>query len=247
MTVMTGSIQFDGVSKTFDNGTLAIEDFSATIDPGELVAVVGPSGCGKSTLLRLAAGLTHPSSGVVRVPASKPGFVFQDANLMPWRSVLRNVEIVAQLDGEPKAVRRERALEVLEAVGLGQFTKSLPGQLSGGMRMRVSIARALASRPEVIFFDEPFGALDEITRLKMQEDLQQIVADGRYVSLFITHSVSEAVYLANRVLVMSARPGRIVGEVRVDAPHPRPSDFRFTSEFSELTEQVSELLAEGSH
>jgi NitT/TauT family transport system ATP-binding protein len=242
MTVMTGSIQFDGVSKTFDNGTLAIEDFSATIHPGELVAVVGPSGCGKSTLLRLAAGLTHPSSGVVRVPASKPGFVFQDANLMPWRSVLRNVEIVAQLDGEPKAVRRERALEVLEAVGLGQFTKSLPGQLSGGMRMRVSIARALASRPEVIFFDEPFGALDEITRERLQQELLAIWARTNATVIFVTHSIPEAVFLSDRVVVMSPRPGRIQSIVPIDLPRPRDIVTRELPRFFELATEVREQL-----
>jgi NitT/TauT family transport system ATP-binding protein len=244
---MTRTLVLDDVTKQFATGTVALEDVSLSVSAGEFVSVVGPSGCGKSTLLRLASGLDDVSGGSIEVNAHSTSYVFQEATLLEWRSALRNVELVGELRGVGKADRRRAAQEALDLVGLTGFEKQHPRQLSGGMRMRVSIARALASRPEVIFFDEPFGALDEITRLKMQEDLQQIVADGRYVSLFITHSVSEAVYLANRVLVMSARPGRIVGEVRVDAPHPRPSDFRFTSEFSELTEQVSDLLAEGSH
>ncbi|MFT4286348.1 ABC transporter ATP-binding protein [Nocardioides sp.] len=238
-------VVFDAVGKEFPNGVVALTDLSLTVRPGEFVSVVGPSGCGKSTLLQLAAGLTHPTSGYVEVPDALPGVVFQDANLLPWRSVHRNVELADALAGVPRGRRRQRAEAAIATVGLADFADQLPVRLSGGMRMRVAIARALVTDPGLLLFDEPFGALDEITRLTLQDELQRVVAARNAAAVFITHSVTEAVYLSTRVIVMSARPGRIVADIEVDAPRPRDHSFRYTPAFAELSARVSRALAEG--
>ncbi|MCX4705154.1 ABC transporter ATP-binding protein [Streptomyces sp. NBC_01352] len=245
-TSVEAALRFDGVDKYFDNGTTALTGLDLSIAPGEFVAVVGPSGCGKSTLLRLASGLDSATGGTVHAPADSVGYVFQDPTLLPWRTVLANVELPAELAGTPKAERRARALDALRLVGLDGFEKQLPGQLSGGMRMRVSLARALMTQPSLFLFDEPFGALDEMTRLRMQEELQRIFADAGFAALFITHSVTEAVFLAGRVVVMSARPGRITASFDVPFPHPRPAELRYDPEFGRIAGEVSATLRGGS-
>ena len=227
-------------------GTVALTDVSLTLNPGDFITVVGPSGCGKSTLLRLACGLETVSQGEVRASASSTGYVFQDPTLLEWRTALGNVELVPELRGEPRARRRQRAREMLDTVGLAGFAGQHPRRLSGGMRMRVSIARALVGEPDLALFDEPFGALDEITRLQLQTELQRLFVLKRFAGLFITHSVSEAVYLSTRVLVMSGRPGRLVAEIDVPWSYPRPPELRYSPEFAALTGQVSQALGEHS-
>jgi NitT/TauT family transport system ATP-binding protein len=235
-------LTLDDVGLRYPNGTRALAGVSLALREGEFVGVVGPSGCGKSTLLRLAAGLMAPSEGTVRRESERVGFVFQDPTLLPWRSVRRNVELVGELGGLPRTERIGRAIESLRRVGLSDVADQRPGTLSGGMRMRVSLARALSVRPSLYLFDEPFAAVDEITRADLGDRLQDLyVADG-FAALFVTHSVAEAVYLSSRVLVMSGRPGPILGEVAVPVPYPRRPDLRFTPEFAELTARVSALL-----
>ncbi|NEE04458.1 ABC transporter ATP-binding protein [Phytoactinopolyspora halotolerans] len=235
-----------GVCKTFSTGTVALTDVSLEVAAGDLVSVVGPSGCGKSTLLRLASGLDAVSGGTIQVNAAATSFVFQEPTLLEWRSAQKNVELIDELRGVPRAERRRRATEALELVGLTGFERQFPRQLSGGMRMRVSLARSLVAEPDLALFDEPFGALDEITRLRMQTELQRIFRLKQFAGLFITHSVSEAVYLSNRVLVMSGRPGRIVADIAIPWQYPRPPELRYQAEFAALTGQVSAAL-EGGH
>jgi NitT/TauT family transport system ATP-binding protein len=243
---MTRTLVLDDVTKQFDTGTVALEDVSLTVAAGEFVSVVGPSGCGKSTLLRLASGLDDVTTGGIEVNAHSTSYVFQEATLLEWRSALRNVELVGELRGLGKADRRRAAREALDLVGLTGFEKQHPRQLSGGMRMRVSIARALVAEPDLALFDEPFGALDEITRLHLQTELQRLFALKQFAGLFITHSVSEAVYLSTRVLVMSGRPGRVVADLPVPWAYPRPPELRFSPEFAALTGEVSAALGEHS-
>lgn len=235
-------IEFSDVTKRFDTGTVAVENAGLTVQGGEFVAVVGPSGCGKSTLLRMAAGLETPTSGTVQLQRSSVGFVFQEPTLLPWRSVRANVELCAELGGAPPGDTKQRAVEALSAVGLEQFADQLPKTLSGGMKMRASIARALTLSPEVLLLDEPFGALDEMTRLDMQVELQRLYAERKFTAMFVTHSMSEAVYLASRVVVMTPRPGRIAGIVDVDFTYPRPPELRFDPRFTDYVAEVSALL-----
>ena len=250
------ALRFTGVAKRFGTGTLALADVDLTVAPGEFVSVVGPSGCGKSTLLRLASGLAEPGAGRIELRSDRLAYVFQDPTLLPWRSAQANVELVLELSTGAgrlaKPERRARAAAALRTVGLAGFERQLPAHLSGGMRMRVSLARALVLDPDLFLFDEPFGALDEITRLHMQEELQRLFlagSAGAAVSvgaLFITHSVSEAVFLSDRVLVMSARPGRIVADIEVPFDRPRRPELRFDPEFGRLAAQVSTALT-GAH
>lgn len=245
---MTPALTLDAVSKTFSDGTQALDALDLTLAPGELVTLVGPSGCGKTTALRLAAGLEQPSVGRVIRPGADGAvvsYVFQDPTLLEWRTALRNVELVGELRGRPKAERRERAREALDAVGLAGFHDRYPRQLSGGMRMRVSLARSLVADPALALFDEPFGALDEITRLDLQTQLQHLVTERGFAGLFITHSVSEAVYLSHRVLVMAPRPGHVLAAVEIPWGHPRPPELRYTAEFAEVSGHVSALLRQG--
>ncbi|WP_067700137.1 ABC transporter ATP-binding protein [Nocardia jejuensis] len=241
-------ISFAGVGKRYDGkgsgDVVALTGIDLQVREGEFVAVVGPSGCGKSTLLRLASGLERPSSGTVAVRTDSVGFIFQEATLLPWRKVLRNVELSAELRGIDRGTRRARATRALDAVGLTDFAGKLPGQLSGGMRMRVSLARALALEPRLMLLDEPFGALDEITRLSMQEELLRLYRDNVFTALFITHSVSEAVFLAGRVVVMSARPGRAHEVIDIDLPAARTRELRFDPAYTELVSRVSRSLKE---
>jgi len=236
------SLRFDHVSMVFPDGTHAVDDVTFSLGPGELVSVVGPSGCGKSTLLRIASGLATASGGQVEVDTGDVGYVFQDATLLPWRNVQANVELLAELHGVPKDERRRLAAEAIELVWLQGFERQMPRRLSGGMKMRVSLARSLTLKPGVFLFDEPFGALDEITREKLNDELLRLFDSQRFAGLFVTHSVSEAVFLSTRVLVMSPRPGRILADVPVPFPYPRAPELRFTPEFAALAGEVSAAL-----
>jgi NitT/TauT family transport system ATP-binding protein len=229
----------------FDTGTVALEGVDLTVRRGEFVTVVGPSGCGKSTLLRIASGLETATTGTVSVSTRRIGYVFQDATLLPWRSVQRNIELLAELNGQSKQERRRNAAAAIELVGLAGFETSLPKQLSGGMRMRTSLARSLTLDPELFLFDEPFGALDEITRERLNDELLRLFVEQQFAGLFITHSVSEAVYLSTKVVVMSGRPGHIVRTFDIPFPMPRDPDIRYTPEFAELVGEVGHALREG--
>ena len=239
------ALAFQDVSMVFPNGTHALQTVSFQVNWGEFVAVVGPSGCGKSTLLRIAAGLENATGGRVRGGGTNLGFVFQDATLLPWRTVQANVELLGELHRLSREERARRAEDAIKVVGLKGFEKNHPNQLSGGMRMRVSLARTLTMKPEVALFDEPFGALDEITRGRLNDELLRLFMLERFAGLFVTHSIPEATFLASRVLVMSGRPGRVLGEVKVPFSYPRPPELRFDPEFARVAGQVSALLREG--
>jgi NitT/TauT family transport system ATP-binding protein len=239
------SLRFEAVGMVFPDGTKALDDVSFEVAPGELVTVVGPSGCGKSTLLRIASGLTEPTSGRVVVDRDSLGYVFQDPTLLPWRTVQRNVELLAELAGVEKGQRRRLAADAIQMVGLSGFESKYPKQLSGGMRMRASLARSLVLKPQAFMFDEPFGALDEITRERLNDELLRLFQLEGFAGLFITHSIQEAVFLSTRVLVMSARPGRLIGDFAVDFPYPRNPDLRYEPEFGELSGTISHALRGG--
>ncbi len=249
-------IDVRGVSKTFGRGaevTHALQDATLAVAPGEFVAIIGPSGCGKSTLLRIVGDLIDPSSGTVTVKGKTPrqarldrdyGIVFQTPVLYEWRTVLRNVELPLEIMGRPRAEWDGRARDMLSLVGLGDFQRHYPWQLSGGMQQRVAIARALVFNPSILLMDEPFGALDELTRERLNLELLNIWSQTSATVLFITHSISEAVFLSNRVMVMSPRPGRIERTVAVDLPRPRTAHTRATPRFFELVTRVREGLRE---
>lgn len=238
----TPTLSFRNVTKDFATGTRALTGVSLDISRGEFVSVVGPSGCGKSTLLRLAAGLDDVTYGTLSVDADVTSFVFQDPTLLEWRSAQKNVELVGELAGVSAEERRRRAKETLDLVGLTGFENQHPRELSGGMRMRVSIARAIVAEPQLALFDEPFGALDEITRLKMQTELQRIFQMKAFAALFITHSISEAVYLSSRVIVMSGRPGEVVDDIELPWSYPRPPELRYEPEFGRIAGHLSQAL-----
>jgi NitT/TauT family transport system ATP-binding protein len=242
----TESLSFDRTGMIFPDGTEAVRDVSFTVRKGEFVTIVGPSGCGKSTLLKIASGLLEPTSGAVEVDRDRLGYVFQDATLLPWRTVRGNVELLAELHSVPKAERAELAVAAIELVGLTGFENHYPRSLSGGMKMRASLARTLTLKPPVFLFDEPFGAVDEITREHLNEETQRLFQLEGFAGLFITHSISEAVFMSTRVLVMSARPGRIVAEFDIPFDYPRNPDLRFDPEFARLSGEVSHALR-GSH
>ena len=241
------ALRLSGVTRTFPEGTVALQGVDLVVENGEFVSIVGPSGCGKSTLLRIVSGLDRQSTGSVTVEANKVGYVFQDPTLLPWRSVVKNVELFAELDGLPRSERQRRVKEAVELVGLDGFERHRPGALSGGMRMRVSLARSLVLRPDLFLFDEPFGALDEMTRERLNDELLQLFITRKFASLFITHSVAEAVFLSHRVVVMSPRPGTLVGEVSVPFPYPRLPPIRFTDDFARVAGEVSRLLRDVAH
>ena len=242
MTTVTGTLQFDNVGMTFPDGTDALENVSLSVAPGEFVTVVGPSGCGKSTLLRIASHLETQTQGACAVDRDSIGYVFQDATLLPWRTVQRNIELLAELHGESKQECERRAQEAISLVGLDGFADKYPRQLSGGMRMRASLARSLVMKPRVFLFDEPFGALDEITRERLNDELLALFQREGFAGLFITHSIAEAVYMSTRVLVMSPRPGRITASFDVPFAYPRSHDLRYSPEFAELCGEVSHAL-----
>jgi NitT/TauT family transport system ATP-binding protein len=260
---MSGSpIQLTQVHKRYADGLLALQDVGLRVEPGEFVTLLGPSGCGKSTVLRLVAGLESPTEGQVDAPALKTGargpggaetaFVFQDPTLMPWAPVFDNVWLPLRLAGRSRAEAAPLVRAQLAAVGLGEFERAYPAQLSGGMKMRASIARALVTRPQVLLMDEPFAALDEFTRQKLNDDLLAWWQAGRLSVLFVTHSVFEAVFLSQRVLVMGARPGRVLAELVVDEPYPRSSAFRTSTRYAEICRRATQALetahgAAGAH
>jgi NitT/TauT family transport system ATP-binding protein len=235
------------VTQRFAGGTEALAGLDLGVAPGELLALLGPSGCGKSTALRLMAGLLAPTAGLVERRLPDPhavGFVFQEPTLMPWATVERNVALPLKLLGLPRVEIRRRVGERLERLGLDGFARAYPRQLSGGMRMRVSIARALAARPRLLLLDEPFAALDEITRWRLNDELLDLWRSESLAIVFVTHSVYESAYLATRIAVLSARPGRIVGEIAVDAPAPRGADHRSSEAYLRTCRAVSARLAE---
>ena len=249
-------IEVRSAEKIFPNGTRALAPLDLTVQPGEFVTLLGPSGCGKSTLLKLIANLSEPSDGRLRwwrgdftgvgQAGKRLAFVFQDATLMPWAKVLTNVRLPLDLAGVPKAEAEARSMAALQRVGLETFAKSYPRQLSGGMKMRVSIARALVTEPDLLLMDEPFGALDEFTRNKLDADLLELWWERKLTSIFVTHSIYEAVYLSTRVVVMAARPGRIYREFIIDEPQPRGEAFRNSTRFAELCRELSGILADAS-
>ncbi|MEM9130938.1 MAG: ABC transporter ATP-binding protein [Actinomycetota bacterium] len=246
MSTTSATLSFDGIGMVFPDGTEALSDVSLDIGRGEFVTIVGPSGCGKSTLLKIASGLLEPTSGHVAVDRDRIGYVFQDATLLQWRTVQANVELFGELHDIPKAERRKLASEAIDLVGLSGFENHYPKSLSGGMKMRASLARTLTLRPPVFLFDEPFGAVDEITREHLNDETQQLFMREGFAGLFITHSISEAVFMSTRVLVMSARPGRIVASFDVPFDYPRVPDLRFDPDFARLSGEVS-LALRGGH
>jgi len=242
----TESLSFESIGMIFPDGTEAVRDVSFTIRKGEFVTVVGPSGCGKSTLLKIASGLLAPTAGRVVVDRDRLGYVFQDATLLPWRTVKGNVELLTELHDMPEDERARVAEEAIQLVGLDGFQGHYPNSLSGGMKMRASLARTLTLRPPIFLFDEPFGAVDEITREHLNEETQQLFQREGFAGLFITHSIGEAVFMSTRVLVMSARPGRIIDEFEVPFEYPRSPELRFDPAFAKLSGEVSYALR-GSH
>ena len=250
----TGSalLALRGVGKVFPTGTLALANLDFEVCAGEFLSLLGPSGCGKSTALRIIAGLTAPSQGGVEWRAEgmtadktgRIGFVFQEPTLMPWASVFDNVALPLVLKSVAGETTSKQVNAVLERVGLAKFATAFPHELSGGMRMRVSIARALVTEPELLLMDEPFAALDEITRFKLNNDLLQVWQATGTTVIFVTHSVFESVYLSNRILVMTARPGRISAELAIEAPYPRDQNFRTSAEYAAYCRCTSTALAE---
>ncbi len=242
-------IQFTAVSKKFRNGAMALEGISLRIERGEFVTLLGPSGCGKSTLLKLASGLSPASEGQVQVNGMTPenarelmGFIFQDATLLPWRTVEENVGLGLELEYSARALRKQRVAQMLELVSLSRVSRHYPRQLSGGMKMRASIARALVSRPRILLMDEPFAALDEMTRDRMNEEVLRLYAEQKWTVLFVTHSVSEAVFLSTRIVILAANPGRVVREIPIDLPWPRTAATRELRAFEEAVTRASRLL-----
>ena len=236
------ALSLSNISMTFPYGTQAIDDVDLTIERGEFVTIVGPSGCGKSTLLRIVSGLEAQTSGTCEVDRTSLGYVFQDSVLLPWRNVQRNVELNAELQGIGKEQRRDLAQQAINLVNLDNHKSKYPHQLSGGMKMRCSLARSLVSKPQVFLFDEPFGALDEMTREHLNDELLSIFQLEKFAGLFITHSIQEAVFLSTRVLVMSAQPGRIVAEYHIQFPFPRLPEIRYSPEFAEICGRISNDL-----
>jgi NitT/TauT family transport system ATP-binding protein len=245
-------VTLGNVGKTFANGVVALDRLNLDVWPGELVSLVGPSGCGKSTALRLIAGLSEPSSGridwrhpdVAKIAGpDRIGFVFQEPTLMPWATVAANVRLPLKLRGlDPTAPARVEA--ALARVGLAAFASSYPRELSGGMKMRVSIARALVTEPKLLLMDEPFAALDEITRFRLNNDLLELWRSLGKTVVFVTHSVFESVYLSQRIVVMTPRPGRVFTELAIDAPYPRDERFRTSAMYAGYCRQASEALAQ---
>ena len=247
-------VSLRSVSKTFDNGTEALRGFSLDAGKGQFLSLLGPSGCGKSTALRILAGLAEPSVGTVEWhdglgPASlgkrEIGFVFQEPTLMPWASVFDNVWLPLRLKGVARAAARDPIIESLAMVGLESFAESYPRELSGGMRMRVSIARALVTRPQLLLMDEPFAALDEITRFRLNDELLSLWQKFGWTVVFVTHSVFESVYLSERIVVMTARPGRTHADIAIEKPYPRSEAFRLSPAYNDHCRQVSDALHAG--
>jgi NitT/TauT family transport system ATP-binding protein len=248
-------VSLRSISKTFSNGTLALKDMSLDVARGQFVSLLGPSGCGKSTALRIIAGLGEPTSGTVEWPSASSydvegnpdreiAFVFQEPTLMPWATVAANVWLPLRLKGQSKRAARDEVMEALRMVGLDTFADAYPRELSGGMKMRVSIARALITKPKLLLMDEPFASLDEITRFRLNNDLLQLWQRFGWTVIFVTHSVFESVYLSERIVVMAARPGRVFRDVAIDAPYPRDDAFRTSAVYNENCRRASDALHE---
>jgi NitT/TauT family transport system ATP-binding protein len=245
------AVSLRGVTKVYDSGVMALGPFDLDVNKGEFVSLLGPSGCGKSTALRLIAGLSAPTSGSVGIskpagqarPGHSVGFVFQEPTLMPWTSVRENVRLPLKLAHAPAAEANARIDAALTQVGLTEFAEAYPRELSGGMKMRVSLARALVTDPDILLMDEPFAALDEITRFRLNNDLLALWRNLRKTIIFVTHSVFESVYLSQRVLVMTPRPGRLSAQFRIDTVEPRGEDFRTSAEYAGYCRKVSGALA----
>lgn len=240
-----------GVAKTFSNGVTALNGVDLTIRDGEFMSLLGPSGCGKSTALRMIAGLSTPTSGMLdwhqKLGADCVGFVFQEPTLLPWASVFDNVWLPLRLRGISRAKAEPQVREMLARVRLTGFEKAVPRELSGGMKMRVSIARGLVTRPRLLLMDEPFAALDEITRFRLNNDLLELWQDQRFTAVFVTHSVFESVFLSSRVVVMAARPGRVFEDLAIDAPYPRDEAFRTSPGYAALCRRTSDSLSQAIH
>jgi NitT/TauT family transport system ATP-binding protein len=239
-------LRLDAVDKVFGGEVQALRSMSLVVREGDFISLLGPSGCGKSTALRLIAGLSAPTSGRITWAGARKdgdlGVVFQEPTLMPWATVSENVFLPFRLEGRSRAAARDEILDVLRLVGLEKFQNSYPRELSGGMKMRVSIARAMVTQPKLILMDEPFAALDEITRFKLNNDLLEMQARIGCTVIFVTHSVFESVFLSDRIVVMAARPGRVIEEVRVDAPYPRQEAFRTSTEYAGHCRAASKAL-----
>lgn len=241
-------VALDGVGKIFRNGTVALSTIDLAVASGDFLSILGPSGCGKSTLLRIIAGLVPSSEGQLRRDegdrATRIGFVFQEPTLMPWATVWQNVYLPLRLAGARRDAVASRISDTLASVGLAGFETAYPRELSGGMRMRVSIARALVTEPSLLLLDEPFAALDEITRFKLNEDLLRLWERHRWTVIFVTHSVFESVFLSNRIVVMTPRPGRIVADLRINLPYPRDEALRTAPAYAEQCRAISRRLHE---
>ena len=251
MAPVTPVVNFTSLQKRYGNGPLVLDNLNLVVQPGDFVSLIGPSGCGKSTVLKLVSGLSPWTQGELTVAGVKPrqardrqAFIFQDATLLPWLTAQLNVEMPLRLRNVPAAERIAKAEQMLALVGLGQVKEYYPRQLSGGMKMRVSIARALTLVPELLLLDEPFGALDEMTRNRLNEELLALRAQSPFTAMFVTHSVAEAVFLSNRIVVMAAGPGRLHAEVPVDFSYPRRPELRETPAFQAKVNEVSRLLHE---
>jgi NitT/TauT family transport system ATP-binding protein len=250
------AIDIQAVHKTYPNGTVALQPVDLTVREGEFVTLLGPSGCGKSTLLKMVAGLLEPTGGSMQLwgrgvnqleqSGHRLAFVFQAPTLMPWASVQTNVRLPLDLAGVPRAEADARVADALALVGLSKFAKALPRALSGGMQMRVSIARGLVVEPTLLLMDEPFGALDEITRHKLDADLLELWQKKNLTVVFVTHSIHESVFLSSRVVMMAARPGRIVEEFPIDQPYPRTPDFMVSTGFSHHAKRLQDSLLRAS-
>jgi NitT/TauT family transport system ATP-binding protein len=245
-------VSLRGVGKTFPNGTIALQSMSLDLRRGDFLSLLGPSGCGKSTALRIFAGLAQPTSGHLEWPDGKSGrgeigFVFQEPTLMPWATVFDNVWLPLRLRGASRSAAERSVAEALERVHLTGFERAYPRELSGGMKMRVSIARALVTKPKLLLLDEPFAALDEITRFKLNNDILELWEAYGWTVVFVTHSVFESVFLSNRVVVMAAKPGRVFEELTIDAPYPRNEAFRTSADYAQLCREASWSLARAMH
>jgi NitT/TauT family transport system ATP-binding protein len=239
------SVSILNVQKAFANGITALQDLTIDITGGEFLSVIGPSGCGKSTLLRLISKLDQPSSGKIISDNNRLGFVFQESHLLPWRKILENTSLPLELQGVSLSERNHAAKIALEQVGLKDFQNFYPAQLSGGMKMRASLARAMVTKPELLLLDEPFAALDEITRQILEEDLRRLWLSEKMTVIFVTHSISEACFLSNRALVLSPRPGRLLLDVSIPLPPERNADTRLLPEFSKTVGHIYHSLSTG--
>jgi NitT/TauT family transport system ATP-binding protein len=243
-------IRLSAIDKRYGTTTV-LQEIDLAIAQGEFVSLIGPSGCGKSTLLKLISGLTTATAGEITVDGMRPvearktvSYIFQDATLLPWRTVTRNVGLGLELERVDTKIRKEKVQSLLELVGLTHVAQSYPRQLSGGMKMRVSVARALATTPRLLLMDEPFGALDEMTRDRLNEELLRLRSEQNWTAVFVTHSVAEAVFLSNRIIVLAPSPGRIAKEIAIDLHYPRNSATRESVDFESLVTQVSRALRE---